>query len=329
MKNMRPSTDREKKRPVLQRPPGFRPLKRGPFFAVLALLLLLLCIGCGQDKDSQGRPSVDLDRKVALPPPVSPLARDDFKVAVAAIISPRGTAESYSPLLARLEKELSRKVTLVQRRTYEEINQLVIDNQIDLAFICTGAYAVSPDRQHMTLLVVPQIQGKTTYQSFIIVAASSPARHPEDLADKVFAFTDPLSNTGHLYPRFLLQTLGFEPETFFKRTIFTYSHDRSIHAVASGVADGAGVDSLVYHYALASDPFLREKTRIIHASPEFGMPPVVVPIATDPARLELLRTIFLDLHQTREGAKALAGLGIDRFVPPDDTMYDNLYRPSQ
>lgn len=293
----------------------------------IVLLLLLLCAGCGQDKDGQARPPIDFDRRVELSPPVSPLDRDDFKVAVAAIISPRGTAESYAPLLTRLEKELGRKVTLVQRRTYQEINRMVIDNQIDLAFICTGAYAASPDRRHMTLLVVPQIQGKTTYQSFIIVATASPALRLQDLSGKVFAFTDPLSNTGHLYPRFLLQTLGLNPEIFFKRTIFTYSHDRSIHAVSSGVADGGGVDSLVYHYAATKDPALKEKTRIIHSSPEFGMPPVVVPVATDPGQLEFLRTIFLELHQNREGAKALSDLGIDKFVFPDEAMYDNLYRP--
>jgi phosphonate transport system substrate-binding protein len=305
---------------------GLRTLARTIFLCTLPLLLLFSG-GCGQDNEGQGLPSIDLDRKVELPPPASPLEQEGLKVAVAAIISPRGTAESFAPLLIRLEEETGEKVTLVQRRTYQEINQLIVDHQVDVAFICTGAYAASPDRLRMDLLVVPQIKGKTTYQSFIIVPAAAATKNLRDLKGTVFAFTDPLSNTGHLYPLFLLQTLGLTPETFFKRTIFTYSHDRSIHAVASGVADGAGVDNLVYQYATASDPFLKEKTRIIHSSPEFGMPPVVVPRTTPALQQERLRGIFLNMHLSREGAEALASLGIEQFVPPDETMYDNLYCP--
>jgi phosphonate transport system substrate-binding protein len=73
-----------------------------------------------------------------------------------------------------------------------------------------------------------------------------------------------------------VQQLGHTPDTFFARTFFTYSHDNAIYAVADGVADGAAVDSLIYEFALLRDPDLANRVRIIHQSPPFGIPPVVV-----------------------------------------------------
>ncbi|MDH5522807.1 MAG: phosphate/phosphite/phosphonate ABC transporter substrate-binding protein [Desulfobulbaceae bacterium] len=294
------------------------------------LLTVFSCAGCGQDQDElnvyQG--VVNLDKKVELPPQLSQLEQNSFKVAVAAIISPRGTAESYNPLLEYLGEKLNKKIILIQRRTYREINQLIIEHKVDLAFICTGAYVTSPDKNSMSLLAIPQVHGKTTYQSYIIVPEYSEAKNLDDLQGKTFAFTDPISNTGYLYPLFLLQTRQQTPETFFKRTIFTYSHDRSIQAVVSRVADGAAVDNLVYLYAIANTPEVKEKTKIIHTSQEFGMPPVVVSAHTDAAQKRLLKTIFLDMHQTANGIKALETLNIDKFVVPNENLYKKLYSPN-
>lgn len=95
-----------------------------------------------------------------------------------------------------------------------------------------------------------------------------------DLKGKVFAFTDPISLAGRVYPTSLVESLGSAPDAFFSRTFFTYSHDEAIYAVANGLADGASVDSLVYDYAIIRDPALTQKVKVIHRSPAFGIPPV-------------------------------------------------------
>ena len=97
----------------------------------------------------------------------------------------------------------------------------------------------------MELLVAPEINGQTVYHSVLIVPATSPVQSIADLQNKVFAFTDPTSFSGRVYPTYLLSEIDTTPEHFFQYTFFTYSHDRAIEAVAAGVADGASVDSLV------------------------------------------------------------------------------------
>jgi phosphonate transport system substrate-binding protein len=74
---------------------------------------------------------------------------------------------------------------------------------------------------------------------------------------------------------------------------------------------------------LERDPDLRQQIRIIHTSPPFGMPPVVVP-ATLPAREKMrLRQLLLGMSDNTEGQQILNALGIDRFVLIDDAAYDS------
>lgn len=291
----------------------------------LALLFFLpLLGGCGEGPDSSRKPPetvVDLERLTPLPSRVYDQQADALKMAVAAMLSPRGTVMSYRPLQGYLEHKLGRPVQLIQRRTYQEVNELLARNMVDLAFVCTGAFKVGWQQGIMELLVVPRIDGRETYQALLITAASSDIRSLENMEGKVFAFTDPLSNSGYLYPVSALRERGERLESFFGRTIFTYSHDRSIAAVVEGVADAASVDSIVFAHAVRRDLDLAAKIRVIKRSPEFGMPPVVTPAGVDPELRQRLREILLHIHEDPAAVDVLAALGIERFSEPDPDRY--------
>ncbi len=293
--------------------------KPGPWLG-LSLILVLLVSGCAPRSDL---PYVQLSNLHPLPAAaageVVPL-----RVAVAAVISPKGTAESYQPLLGYLSRKLDRPVELVQRRTYAEVNDLIERGEVDMAFVCTSAYVIGRRDFGMELLVAPQVNGETVYYSWLIVPAGSSAREMADLRGKTFAFTDPWSSTGRMYPTSLVKALGETPETFFGRTLFTYSHDDAIRAVANGVADGAAVDSLVYQFAVAREPWLSEQTKVIHRSPPFGIPPVVTSPHLRPQVRANLQTILLEMANDPDGRRALQALDVDRFVLIDDTAYDSV-----
>ena len=247
-----------------------------------------------------------------------------LRVAVAAVISPQGTVESYDVLLAYLSDRLGRPVELIQRRTYAEVNELLRTGEIDVAFVCTSAYIAGHDEFGMELLAAPQLNGETVYYSVLIVPASSLAQSMADLQGKAFAFTDPMSTSGRMYPTSLVLELGSTPAQFFSRTFYTYSHDDAIYAVADGVADGAAVDSLVLEFALARDPALADQVRVVHRSSAFGIPPVVVRPDTRPQLDAELQDILLGMADDPQGREALAQLGYDGFVLIDDSAYDSV-----
>jgi phosphonate transport system substrate-binding protein len=277
------------------------------------MFLAAVLAACAPQSEIPVAGFINLDDLQPLPSPavdgVQPL-----RVAIAAVISPQGTAESYAPLVDYLGEKLNRPIEILQRRTYAEINELLRTGEVDLAFVCTSSYLLGRRGFGLELLVAPQVNGETTYHAKLIVPADSSAESIEDLRGKVFAFTDPNSFTGRIYPTFLLQQIGEIPEAFFARTFFTYSHDDAIYAVASGVADGASVDSLILDFVLERDPNLAERLRIIHTSPPFGIPPVVVSPDISPQLRAELKALLLGMHETPQGLAALKALGADRFV---------------
>ncbi len=290
--------------------------------AATAVSLALLSAACGAPTSSG--PYVDLSQRQPIVIAHPPGGVEPLRVAVAAVLSPEGNIESYAGVVEYLGERLGRPVELVQRRTYAEVNELVADGAVDVAFVCTSAYVVGSASDEMDLLVVPEVDGGTVYHSSLIVPARSASRTLADVEGATFAFTDPMSLTGRVYPTHLVEQLGTTTDAFFGSTFFTYSHDRAIDAVAGGIADGAAVHSLVLDFALARDSELGKQIRVIHVSPPFGIPPVVVPAST-PAemRLELERAL-LELGQDAIGDAILAGIGIDRFVLGTDAAYDDV-----
>lgn len=137
-------------------------------------------------------------------------------------------------------------------------------------------------------------------------------------------FPIPLSNSGHLAPVWALSQKGETPDVFFKKTIFTYSHDNSINAVANHLVDGAAVDSLVFDFMLKQNPELGNQVRIVDRLGPYGIPPVVVHPDIDPQLKATLHDVLLTMADSPEGEIALEKLNIERFVDVDPVIYDSL-----
>ncbi|MHB8792578.1 MAG: substrate-binding domain-containing protein [Thermoleophilia bacterium] len=295
-------------------------------FATLTLLLFLTvasgCLGIGEDVESISLTDIRPANTTTATTPASTMP--PLNIAVAGMISPKETLVSYRDMLDYFSARMGQPLNLVQRDTYSEINNLVNQGDVQMAFVCTGAYTEGKRDFGMELLVAPQMYGETYYYSYIIVPTDSDAMDFADLRGKKFAFTDPLSNSGKLSPTFLLAQMNETPDSFFSSYTFTYSHDRSIDAVGEKVVDGAAVDSLIWNYFNSKEPELTAKTRIILKSPPYGIPPVVVPPGLDPALKEKLKNVLLHMHEDEEGRKILAEIRIDRFVEVPDDLYDTV-----
>jgi phosphonate transport system substrate-binding protein len=55
--------------------------------------------------------------------------------------------------------------------------------------------------------------------------------------DLTLCFADPASTSGHLIPMAYLTSIGLDPKTAFKQTMFAGSHYASVLSVKSGKVD--------------------------------------------------------------------------------------------
>lgn len=292
--------------------------------ALIGCLAFLSIGALACDRDQDSTPRIDMQKRAEPVAPATAPSATPVRVAVGGMITPREGFAYYRKFLDYLSEKLGRPVDFVDRDDYEEINRLIRNGEVDVAFVCGGPYVSGHRDFGMELLAAPVAYGAPVYYSYIIVPRDSTARSFADLRGKRFAFTDPLSNSGKLVPTYMLAKMGETPEGFFSKVVYSKSHDRSIKAVADELVDGASVDSLIWEYANSRDPVDTARTRIIVKSPPYGIPPVVAGPHIDPRLKQQVRDIFLNAHRDAQGRQILQGMMIERFVLIKDSAYDSI-----
>lgn len=290
------------------------------FFFYCCLPLLLALTAC------EGEPPrvVSLADRVDLPEIEQRSNSRELRLSIGSIITPEQGYVYYQQMVDYLSDRLDLAITVVDPGNYRKLNTMLEHAEVDIAFVCSGPYVEGRKTFGLELLAAPVVNGEAAYYSDLIVSASSPAKSLDDLQGKSFAFTDPQSNTGCLVPRNLLKQRGHTPESFFSSFSYTYAHDRSIHAVAEGLVDGAAVDSLIWDYLSAADPKLHRRVRVVERFGPFAIPPVVAAPHVPQELREKFRQALLTMHQDPQGQTILQGMHIDRFTPIDDGAYDTI-----
>ncbi|CAG0931870.1 MAG: hypothetical protein BIFFINMI_04177 [Phycisphaerae bacterium] len=224
-----------------------------------------------------------------------------------------------------LQGRIGRAVRFVQRGSYREIMDLLLEQKLDFAWIC--GYPYVRNRARLRLLAVPVMEGRPQYQSYLIVPATDKTTNSIlDLRGKVFAYSDPDSNSGFLYPRYALMQLKENPERFFARTFFTWAHRKIVEAVGSNLAQGGAVDSYVWETLRLYHPELTRRTRIVEKSPYFGHTPVVARTGVSRAEFDTMQEALLGMSQNVAGKALLKRLNLDGFVAGDDALFDGIAR---
>ena len=224
-----------------------------------------------------------------------------------------------------LQAQLERSVVFVQRGSYREITSLLMADELDFAWVC--GYPYVRNKATMELIALPDFGGKPLYRSYLIVPSTDVStRNFSALSGRVFAYSDPDSNSGFLVPQFDMLREGIYPPTHFRKTFFTYAHRNVVRAVAEGVANGGAVDGYVWETLARRSPQITSRTRVAHMSDEYGFPPIVARRSLDGATRERFREILLAMPRDAEGRKLLLELNLDGFLPPDEAPFSRIAR---
>ena len=223
-----------------------------------------------------------------------------------------------------LSQKMGQPVQFVRRRSYREVMDMLETGSLDFAWICGFPFVQKRDPEFIKLLSVPVYQGKPLYHSYIIVHKDSPYQSIDELQGKSFAYSDPESNSGYLYPQFLLAQKGANKESYFRQSFFTFNHAETVEAVAEQFADGGAVDSYIWEYLKEFRPELADKTRVINQSPEFGFPPLVSRLGVDLETVWRMQKVITGMKADPEGRKFLSGLKLDGFGEFPAALFDNI-----
>jgi phosphonate transport system substrate-binding protein len=181
-------------------------------------------------------------------------------------------------------------VQVSEATDYNGVIQALSAGQIDLGTMGGGSYA-NVDAQigsrAVPMLTVRQAEGTIGYYSALVVRADSPYRSLADLRGKKIAFIDFNSTSGYIYPRYVMTTMGLDPDAFFGDTLMAGGAAQAAMAMMNGQVDAAMVNvsggtpetgfTTGGPYSLARRGLLKlEDTRIIWTAGPIPNSPMVV-----------------------------------------------------
>jgi len=232
---------------------------------------------------------------------------------------PRLVVSDNQVMLDQLEKALGMKVKPFVATDYNGVIEALRAKRLDIALLGPFSYILATSIAPVEAFVIPETQKQgATYQSFIIARKDRGIRTLAQLAGRTFAFVDPSSASGHLFPKAGLIQAGFDPDTMFSRVIFSGGHDASAIAVQNGKVDAAAVADALLDSAMSRSMVKQEDVIIVWKSQPIPGAPFVMHKDL-PAELKArLRQAFAQMKDVPWGPNAT----IKRWIAVDDAHYD-------
>lgn len=152
-----------------------------------------------------------------------------------------GTTDRWTPLTNYLSKELGTKVTLRIANDYAAVVEGQRAGNIHIAMHGPASYA----RAYITGAKIEpfaiEVSGDGTkgYYSVLYVKADTPYKTIQELKGKNLCLVDPNSMSGNNVPRFSMDKMNIDPESFFAKIVYSGSHENAVIGVTQGICDAA------------------------------------------------------------------------------------------
>jgi phosphate/phosphite/phosphonate ABC transporter binding protein len=240
-------------------------------------------------------------------------------------LDPEEMGNRYRPILDAVAGRIGRPIDLVVGRDYADMEARAVAGAVDVAVLPPYAWCRARRRNPALEVFATHVaDGSPTYGSYLIVRDESPIDSVEDLRGRRFAYVDPHSTSGWLFPAARMLQDGLHPLDDLE-PLFVGAHDRVFDAVASGEADAGAV----YGAALAEGRLRREdgqRIRVIAKTRRIPHDAYLVREGFPPeAAVALGRALAEISTRTPEGRRLLSSmLRLNGFVPVDDGHYEGV-----
>ena len=250
------------------------------------------------------------------------LAQERLRIGLTAVI-----LADQAAFLARwadyLSQRLGAQVSFASRDQYQAVHEMLSNGQIDAAWTC--GYPFVRFQSQLQLLAVPLYKGQPLYQAYLIrpLGGEVSVRGWPDMSGKVFAYSDPLSNSGWLVAQGEFAAAGISQKDL-KRSFFAHGHRNVADAVASRLADAGSIDGYVWETMRLQGMAGAMQTEVIWKSRLHGFPPLVAAAGTEPAKLDALRRSLIGMPNDEAGRALLKSLNLDGFIAGQPGIFDSI-----
>ena len=223
-------------------------------------------------------------------------------------------------VMEQLAAKTGMKVKPFVANDYNGVIEAMRSGKIDVAYFGPFSYVLASQLAQAEAFAIPVAKksGKSSYQSLIISKKDKGLASMAALQGKTFAFVDPSSASGHLFPKAGLKGDGVDTDKYFSRVIFSGSHDASIMAVANGKVDAAAVADPIFQTAIAKGHVKAEDFQIIWRSQPIPESPMAWRKNLDEATKKKVAAALAEIKGLPWGDRG----ELNGFAPTNDQAYD-------
>jgi len=247
-------------------------------------------------------------------------AKDQLTIGLIPSEDSQAMIEASKQVLDTLQTRLGMPVVPFVATDYNGIIEALRAGKLDVAYLGPFSYvlATSVAEVEAFAVAVTRKTGQSAYKSVIVARKDSGIRELADLKGRTFAFVDPSSASGHLFPKAGLEQAGFVPAQLFSRVIFSGSHDASILAVENHKVDAAAVADRIFASAVSKGLVKQDEFQVVWSSRPIPESPMVWRKDLDPALQQKVASALASIKDVPWGDQGV----LDGFQPTSDAAYD-------
>lgn len=232
---------------------------------------------------------------------------------------PRMVITESQAMVERLEQVLRMDVKPFVATDYNGVIEAMRAKKLDIAFYGPFSYVLAVQvADAEAFAIAPLPKAGSTYRSQIIARKDHGIASLADLKGKTFAFVDPASTSGYLFPKAGLLKAGYDPDTFFGRVIFSGGHDAGAIAVQNGKVDAAAIADGLLDTAIARGVVNKDDIVIVWTSDAIPGAPFAMRRDLPPELKKRVVAAFAEMRDIPWGKHGT----IPRFDPTTDAAYD-------
>jgi phosphonate transport system substrate-binding protein len=156
--------------------------------------------------------------------------------------NPGQTKAAMVPMRDYLQKKLGMDVEYIYTTDYTAVIEALRAKKVHMANLTPFAYILATQKPGLMPVATLGVDGKASlYHAIIFTTPATGLKTMDDVKARAksltLCFADPASTSGHLIPRAYLTSIGLNPQSAFKETMFAGSHAASILSVKAGKVD--------------------------------------------------------------------------------------------
>ena len=253
-----------------------------------------------------------------------PLGSPDnpIKMAIVPFVESGRLVKGMQMISDELKKETGLSFTGDVPTSYAAVVEAMCADRVDVGWVSPLAYILANQKCGADMSLVSVTRQGTKYWGVVVTRADSPIQKIEDIKGKRFAWVDPGSTSGYLFPRSMMEAKGVPPDSLGQQ-VFAGGHDKVGVAILQGQVDAGamGKDSIPRLDAIQAGA--SQQIRIVEESQDIPNDGVAFRKGLPAETVQKIRTALLKISATDAGKKLFEeAIGTQGVAETTDAAYE-------